>query len=158
MHGIKVVTFLGYVGFVLHLCMQYVGNGQARKGRSMELGGVGEAGAVGHNRTSSPPGSVTAIGTASAPGPNGTSTFAGIGTSLAPGPNGTSTSTVIDTLATPGVKPPLVQPLITTAQDQLNLMAPPFRPRPRPPPLLLPIEMPPPRPVLIEQDESHDLK
>jgi hypothetical protein len=36
-------------------------------------------------------------------------------------------------------------------------MAPPFRPRPRSPCLLLPIEMPPPRPVLIEQDETHDL-
>jgi hypothetical protein len=44
------------------------------------------------------------------------------------------------------------------AQDQLNLMAPPFLPRPRPPPLLLPIEMPLPRLVLIEEDESHDLK
>jgi hypothetical protein len=53
--------------------------------------------------------------------------------------------------------PPLVQPLATAAQDQLNLRAPPFRPWPRLPPLLLPIEMPPPRPVLIE-DESHDLK
>jgi hypothetical protein len=37
-------------------------------------------------------------------------------------------------------------------------MAPPFRPRPRRPPLLLPVEMPPARTVLIEQDESHDLK
>ena len=57
-----------------------------------------------------------------------------------------------------GVMPPPVQPLAMAAQDQLNLMAPPFRPRPRPPPLLLPIERPPPWPVLIEQDESHDLK
>jgi hypothetical protein len=58
----------------------------------------------------------------------------------------------------PGVMPPPVQTLATTAQDQLNLMAPPFRPWSRPPPLLLPIEMSPPWPVLIEQDDSHDLK
>jgi hypothetical protein len=54
--------------------------------------------------------------------------------------------------------PPPVQPLATTAHGQLNLMAPPFRPQPRPPSLLLLVEMPPPQPVLIEQDESHDLK
>jgi hypothetical protein len=58
----------------------------------------------------------------------------------------------------PGVMPPPVQPLATAAQDQLNLMAPPFRPRPRPPALLLPVEMPPQLPVLIQQDELHDLK
>ena len=88
MHGIETVTLLAYVGFVLRLCMQYVGNGRARKGRSMELGGVGEGGAVGRNSTSPPPGSAAAISTAAAPGPNGTSTFAGIGTAVAPGPNG----------------------------------------------------------------------
>jgi hypothetical protein len=57
-----------------------------------------------------------------------------------------------------GVMPPSVQLLATASRVQLNLMAPPFRPRPRPPRLLLPVEMPPLRPVLIEQDESHDLK
>jgi hypothetical protein len=61
MQGIEKVTLSAYVGFVLHLCMQYVGNGRARMGRSMELGGVGEGGAVGHNNTSSPPGSAAAI-------------------------------------------------------------------------------------------------
>jgi hypothetical protein len=35
------VTLLAYVGFVFCLCMQYVGNCGARKGRSMVLGGVG---------------------------------------------------------------------------------------------------------------------
>ena len=88
MHGIETVTLLAYVGFVLRLCMQYMENGRARKGRSMELGGVGEGGAVGRNSTSPPPGSAAAISTAAAPGPNGTSTSAGIGTSVAPGPNG----------------------------------------------------------------------
>jgi hypothetical protein len=144
MHGIETVTLLAYVGFVLRLCMQYVGNGQERKGRSMELGGVREGGAIGRNRTSPPPGSAAAIGTTAAPDPNGTFTSAGIGTSKAPGPNGTSTSAGIGTSATSRMMPPLVQPLATTAQDQLNLMTPPFRPRRRPPPLLWPIEMPPP--------------
>jgi hypothetical protein len=88
MPGIETVTLLAYVGFVLRLCMQYVGNGQARKGRSMELGGVREGGA-------------TTIGTAAAPSPNGTSTSAGIGTSAAD-PNGTSTSAGIGTSTTPG--------------------------------------------------------
>jgi hypothetical protein len=87
---------------ILHLCMQYMGNGRARKGRSMELGGVREGGAVGRNSTSPPPGSATAIGTAAAPTPNGTSTSAGIGTSVAPDHNGTSTFASIDTSATPG--------------------------------------------------------
>jgi hypothetical protein len=58
----------------------------------------------------------------------------------------------------PGVMPPPVQPLAMAAQDHLNLMAPPFRQWPRLPPLLLPVEMPPPCPVFIEQDELHDLK
>jgi hypothetical protein len=102
MHGINTVTLLAYVGFVLHLCMQYVGNGRASKGQSMELGGVGEGGAVGRNSTSPPPDSAATIGTAVAPGPNGTSTFAGIGTSAAPVPNGTSTPVGIGTSATPG--------------------------------------------------------
>jgi hypothetical protein len=93
MHGIETVTLLAYVGFVLHLCMQYVGNGRAKKGRSMELGGVSETGVVGRNSNSPPPNSAAAIGTAAAPGPNGTSTSTGIGTSAAPDPNGTSTST-----------------------------------------------------------------
>jgi hypothetical protein len=44
MHGIDMVTLLAYVGSVFRLCMQYVGNGRARKGRSMELGGVKERG------------------------------------------------------------------------------------------------------------------
>ena len=92
MHGIETVTLLAYVGFVLRLCMQYVGNGRARKGRSMELGGVGEAGAVGRNSTSPPPGSAATIGTAAALGPNGTSTSAGIGTSATPGGDATSSS------------------------------------------------------------------
>jgi hypothetical protein len=86
MHGIETVTLLAYVGFVLRLCMQYVGNGRARKVRIMELGGVGEAGVVECNSTSPPPGSATAIGTAAAPGTNGTSTSASISTSVAPGP------------------------------------------------------------------------
>jgi hypothetical protein len=92
MHGIETVTLLAYVGFVLHLCMQYVGNGWARKGQSMELGGVGEGGAVRRNRTSPPPGSAAAIGTVAGPGPNGTSTSASIGTSAAPGGDATSSS------------------------------------------------------------------
>jgi hypothetical protein len=99
MHGIETVTLLTYVGFVLHLCMQYVGNGRARKGQSMELGGVGEGGAVGWNNTSPPPGAAAAIGTATAPDPNGTSTSTGISTSAAPDPNGTSTSAGINTSA-----------------------------------------------------------
>jgi hypothetical protein len=37
-------------------------------------------------------------------------------------------------------------------------MAPPFLLRPMPPPLLQPIEMPTQRPMLIEQDESHEIK
>jgi hypothetical protein len=78
MHGIEMVTLLAYVGFVLRLSMQYVANGPARKGRSMELGGVGEGGAIGRNSTSLPSGSAAAIGTAAAPGPNGTSTSTGI--------------------------------------------------------------------------------
>jgi hypothetical protein len=49
MHGIETITLLAYVGFVLRFCMQYMDNGWARKGRSMELGGVSEAGAVGCN-------------------------------------------------------------------------------------------------------------
>jgi hypothetical protein len=102
MHGIETVTLLASVEFFLRLCMQYVGNGQARKGRSMELGGIGAGGAVGHNSTSLPPGSAAAIGTAAAPGPNGTSTSAGIGTSATPDLNGTSTSAGIGTSATPG--------------------------------------------------------
>jgi hypothetical protein len=102
MHGIETVTLLAYVGFVHHLCMQYVGNGRARKGQSMELGGVGEGGAVRCNSTSPTPGSAAAIGTVVAPGPSGTSTSAGIGTSTAPGPNGTSTSAGIGTSATLG--------------------------------------------------------
>jgi hypothetical protein len=102
MHGIEMVTLLAYVGFVLCFCMQFMGNGRARKGRSMELGGVGEGGAVGRNRTSPPSGSAAAIGTATTPGPNGTSTSTGIGTSAAPGRNGTSTSAGIGTWATPG--------------------------------------------------------
>jgi hypothetical protein len=53
----------------------------------MELGGVGEAGVVGLNSISPTPGSVTTIGTAAAPGPNGTSTSAGIGTPATPSPN-----------------------------------------------------------------------
>jgi hypothetical protein len=100
MHGIETVTLLAYVGFVLRLCMQR--NGRARKGRSMELGGVREGGAVGRNSTSPAPGSAASIGTTAAPGPNGTSTSAGIGTSAAPGPNGTSTSAGISTSATLG--------------------------------------------------------
>jgi hypothetical protein len=99
MQGIETITMLAYVGFVLRLCMQYVGNGRARKGQSMELGGVGEGGVVGRNSTSPPPGSSAAIGAAAAPDPNGTSTSTGISTSAAPGPNGTSTG--IDTSATP---------------------------------------------------------
>jgi hypothetical protein len=102
MHGIKMVTLLAYVGFVLHLCMQYVRNGRARKGWSMELIGVGEGGAVGRNNTSPPPGSATAIGTAATLGPNGTSTPIGIGTSAAADPNSTSISAGIGTSATPG--------------------------------------------------------
>jgi hypothetical protein len=102
MHGIETVTLLAYVGFILCLCMQYVGNGRVRKGWSMELGGAGEGGAVGRNSTSPPPGSAAAIGTAAAPGPNGTSTSASIGTSAAPVPNVTSTSAGIGTSATPG--------------------------------------------------------
>jgi hypothetical protein len=87
MHGIETDTLLAYVGFVLRLYMQYVENDQARRGRSMKLGGVGEAGAVGHNGTSPTPGSVAAIGTATAPGPNGTST-----TAATPEGDGTSSS------------------------------------------------------------------
>jgi hypothetical protein len=102
MHGTEMVTLLACVGFVLCLCMQYVGNGRARKGWSMELGGVREGGAVGRNSTSPPPGSAAAIDTVAAPGPNGTATSASIGTSAAPGPNGTSTSTGIGTSITPG--------------------------------------------------------
>jgi hypothetical protein len=86
---------LAYVGFVLLLCMEYVGNGRARKGRSMKPRGVGEAGAVERNNTSPPPGSATTIDTAAARGANGTSTSAGIDTT--PDPNGTSTSAGIDT-------------------------------------------------------------
>jgi hypothetical protein len=56
----------------------------------------------------------------------------------------------------PGVMRPPVHLLATAALDQLNLMAPPFLPQPRLPPLLLPNEMPPPWLVLIEQYESHD--
>jgi hypothetical protein len=130
--------------------MQYVGSGRARKGHIMELGGVGEGGGVRHNSTSPPPGSAAAIDTAAALDPNGT--FA------APDPNDTSTSAGIGTSATPGGDATPVQPLATAAQDQLNLMAAPFCPRPRPAPLLLPNEMPPPRLELVEQDESHDLK
>jgi hypothetical protein len=92
MHGIETVTLLAYVGFVLRLSMQYVGNGRARKGLSMEVGGVGEGGAVGRNSTSPPHGSATAIGTTAAPSPNGTSTFAGIDTSATPGDDATSSS------------------------------------------------------------------
>jgi hypothetical protein len=84
MHGIKTTTLLAYVGFVLRLCMQYMGNGWARKRWSMELGGVGEGGVVGHNSTSPPPGSAAAIGTTAALAPNGTSSSASIGTSAAP--------------------------------------------------------------------------
>jgi hypothetical protein len=102
MHGIKTITLLAYVGFVLRCCMQYAGNGRARKGWSMELGGVGEGGAVGRNTTSPPPDSATANGTTAAPDPNGTSTSTGISTSAAPDPNGTSTSIGIGTSATPG--------------------------------------------------------
>jgi hypothetical protein len=102
MHGIKMVTLLDYVGFVLHFCMKYVGNGRERKERSMELGGLGEAGAVERNSTSPPPGSAAAIGTAAAPSPNGTSTITCIGTLAELGPNGTSTSASIGTSATPG--------------------------------------------------------
>jgi hypothetical protein len=102
MHGIEKVTLLDYVGFVLSLCMQYVGNRRTRKGRRTRHGGVGEGGAVERNSTSMPPGSAAAISTTTTPGPNGTSTSAGIGTSAAPDPNGTSTSVGIDTLATPG--------------------------------------------------------
>jgi hypothetical protein len=68
----------------------------------MELGGVGKGAAVGRNSTSPPPGSVAAIGTATTPGPNATSTSIGIGTSAAPDPNRISTSTGIGTSATPG--------------------------------------------------------
>jgi hypothetical protein len=78
---------------------QYVGNARTRNGQSMELGGVGEGGAVGRNSSSPPLDSAAAIGTAVAPGPNGTSTSAGISTSVAPGPNGTSTSAGIGTSA-----------------------------------------------------------
>jgi hypothetical protein len=102
MHGVETVTLLAYVGFVLHLCMRYVGNGWARKGRRMELGEVGEAGVVGRNSTSPSPSSATTIGTAAALSPNGTSTSAGIDTSAAPDPNGTFTSAGIGTSATPG--------------------------------------------------------
>jgi hypothetical protein len=102
MHGMETITLLAYVGFVLHLCMQYTGNGRARKGRSMELGGVGEGGAVGRNTASPPPDSATTNGTTAALGPNGTSTSTGINTSAAPDPNGTSTFAGIGTSATPG--------------------------------------------------------
>jgi hypothetical protein len=109
MHGIETVTLLAYVGFVLHLCMQYEGNGQAKKGRSMELGGVGKgemSGAIAPHRhpvqplPSAPqqhpalmePPTSTGIGTSTAPDPNGTSTSAGIGTSATPGGDATSSS------------------------------------------------------------------
>jgi hypothetical protein len=100
MHGIEMVTLLAYVGFIIRLCMQYVENVQARKGQSMELGGIREARAVGHNSTSPVPNSAATIGTVAAPSPNGTSTFDGIGTLASPDPNGTSTA--IGTSATLG--------------------------------------------------------
>jgi hypothetical protein len=154
MHGIETVTLLAYVEFVLRLCMQYVGNGRAKKGQSIELGGVGEAGAIGWNSTSPPPGSASTIDTAVALGPNGTSTSASIGTLATPGHNGTSTSAGISISATPGG-----DATSSSAAGRINSgSVEPFRPRPRPPLLILPVEMTPLRLVLIEQDESHDLK
>jgi hypothetical protein len=78
-----------------------------------------------------------------------------IGTAVAPTPMAPPLPLASAPQLHPEVMPPRVQPLATAAQDQLNLMAPPFRPRPRPPPLLLPGTL---RSVLIEQDELHDLK
>jgi hypothetical protein len=115
------VTLLSYVRFVLHLCMDYVENGRARKGRSMKLGWVADAGAVGRNSTSPPPSSAAAFSTTTTLVPNSTSSSAGIGTSAAPDTSGTSNFAGICTATTPGVMPPLVQPLATTTQDQLNL-------------------------------------
>jgi hypothetical protein len=69
MHSIETVTLLAYVGFVLHLCIQYVENGRARKGRSMELDGVREGEVVRRNSTSPPPGSAAVISTAATPTP-----------------------------------------------------------------------------------------
>jgi hypothetical protein len=66
----------------------------------MQLGGVVEAGAIGHNGTSPAPSSAAAIGTVAAPASNGTSTSTAIGTSATPDPNGTSTSVGISTSAT----------------------------------------------------------
>jgi hypothetical protein len=37
MHGIEMITLLAYVGFVLRLCMHYVGNGWARRDGAWNL-------------------------------------------------------------------------------------------------------------------------
>jgi hypothetical protein len=143
MHGIEMVTLLDYVEFVLHLCMQYMENGWAGNGRSMELGGVGEAGAVGCNSTLPPPGSAAAIDTAAYSNPM----TPPLPLVSAPQQHQASMASPLPMASThqqkhPGVMPPPAQsPLATASQDQLNLRAQPFRPRPRPQPLLLPVEM-----------------
>jgi hypothetical protein len=147
---------IAYVGFVLCLCMQ--GNGRARKGRSMELGGVGEGGAIGRNGTSPPPGSAAAMAPQQHLTPMAPLLLLVSAPQQHPAPMAPPLPLASAPQQHPGVMPPPVQLLATAAQDQLNLMAPPFHPRPKPPALLLPVKMPPPQPMLIEQDESHDLK